>query len=223
LIFKNIKSMKKTKLTIGSAACAVAVLVLGNSTIQAQNLLVDPGFESNGAAVGDWITFNGAAFSTAQARTGTFSMADPGPTGNYSGSYETFASAPGLQYDLSGYGFIPTALTAGDGQLQITFFSGANGSGANLGTVATSPGNAQLSNLITPTSPTGQWISLDTGIAQAPAGAQSLQVFTLGAQPVGSVVYFDDLTLIQVPEPSILTLMGMGLGVPCYFLRRRNS
>jgi len=215
--------MKKTKLTIGSAACAVAVLVLGNSTIQAQNLLVDPGFESHGTAVGDWGTFNGAAFSTAQARTGNYSMADPGPAGNYSGSFETFASAPGLKYDLTGYGFIPTALTGGDGQLQITFWSGLNGSGANLGTVATSPGNAQVSNLINTSSPTGSWLFLDTGIAQAPAGTQSMQAFTLGAQPVGSAVYFDDLSLIQVPEPSVLALMGMGLGVPFYFLRRRNS
>jgi hypothetical protein len=198
------------------------VLVLGNSTIQAQNLLVDPGFESNGTAVGDWITFNGAAFSTAQARTGTFSMSDPGPAGNYSGSFETFASAPGLKYDLTGFGFIPTALTAGDGQLQITFWSLPNGGGANLGTVATSPGNAQLSNLITPSSPTGQWISMDTGIAQAPAGAQSLQVFTLGAQPVGSSVFFDDLSLVQVvPEPSTLALAVMALGIPFYFIRRR--
>jgi PEP-CTERM motif len=214
--------MKLTKLIVGGAVCAITVFVLGNSNVQAANLLVDPGFESNGTAVGDWSTFNGAAFSTAEARTGTFSMADP--AGGFPGSFETFASAPGLQYDLTGFGFIPTALTGGDGQLQITFFSGANGTGSNLGTVATTPGNAQLSNLITPSSPTGVWISLDTGIAQAPAGAQSLQVFTLGANAVGSSVFFDDLSLVQVvPEPSTLALAGMALGIPFYFLRRRTA
>jgi hypothetical protein len=217
--------MKNTKLTIGSAACAVAMLVLGNNAIQAQNLLVDPGFESHGTAVGDWIPFNGGAFSTAQARTGTYSMLNSGG-GGYSvpGSYETFATAPGLQYDFTGYGLAPTTPGVGSfAALQITFWSGPNGSGANLGTVATSPGNAQQSNFINANSPLNTWIFLDTGIAQAPAGAQSFQVFTIVVDQNATTAYFDDLSLTQVPEPSILALMSMGLGVPFYFLRRRNS
>jgi PEP-CTERM motif len=221
--------MKLIKLMTGGAICAAVVFALGNSTTQAQNLLVDPGFESNGSAVGDWATFNGANFSTTVARTGTFSMANPG--GNVTGSFETFATTPGLEYDLTGFGLIPTALTGGDGQLQITFFSGANGSGANLGSInisnggtPTGAGNAQVSNLINATSPIGQWIPVDTGIAQAPAGAASLQVFTLAVFPVGSTVYFDDLSLVQVvPEPSTLALAGIALGIPFYFIRRRNS
>jgi len=218
--------MKKTKLTIGSAACAIAVLVLGNHTIQAQNLLVDPGFESNGTAVGDWVTFNGAAFSTAQARTGTFSMLNSGG-GNFSvpGSFETFATAPGLQYDLTGWGLTPTTPGAGTsfGALQITFFSGANGTGSNLGTVATSPGNAQQSNFINAGSPLNTWIALDTGIAQAPAGAQSLQAFTIVVDQNATTTYFDDLSLVQVvPEPSTLALAGMALGIPLLSIIRRR-
>ncbi|MGA3144715.1 MAG: PEP-CTERM sorting domain-containing protein [Verrucomicrobiota bacterium] len=217
--------MKNTKLTIGSAACAVAMLVLGNNAIQAQNLLVDPGFESHGTAVGDWITFGNSSFSTAEARTGTYSMLNNG-TGGYSvpGSYETFASAPGLEYDLTGYGLVTAAPGAGSfACLQITFWSGANGTGANLGTVATSPGNAQQSNYLTPSSPLNTWTFLDTGIAQAPAGAQSLQVFTIVIDATPTAAYFDDLSLTQVPEPSVWALMSMGLGIPFYFLRRRNS
>jgi len=115
-------------------------------------------------------------------------------------------------------------LTGGFGELQITFFSGPNGTGSNLGTVATSPGNAQGSNQITSTSPTGAWISLDTGTAQAPAGAQSLEAFTLGVNLAGSAVYFDDISLVQVvPEPSTLALAGMALGIPLFFIIRRRT
>jgi hypothetical protein len=37
-------------------------------------------------------------------------------------------------------------------------------------------------------------------------------------------MYFDDASLTTlVPEPSSLALWGMGLGLPFYFWRRRNS
>ena len=94
--------------------------------------------------------------------------------------------------------------------LQITFFSGANGTGSNLGTVETSPGNAKVSNEITATSPTSTWISLDTGTATAPVGAQSLEVFTIVVDANPANVFFDDLTLLQVPEPSSFALAGLG-------------
>ena len=95
--------MKLTKL-IGSAACAVAMLVLGNSTAQAQNLITDPSFENQTAApnpnptgVQGWSTFNGAAFSQTVAHTGSWSMLIPGGGGNFSvpGAFENFAASAG--------------------------------------------------------------------------------------------------------------------------------
>ncbi len=222
--------MKLTKLITGSAACAAIVFALGNSTIQAQNLLADPSFESGTAAsggLGGWSPFNGAAFSTAQALTGTHSMLDSGGGGfSVPGSFQTLASAPGLQYDLTGFGLITSAPGVGTtfGELQITFFSGPDGSGTNLGTVATSPGNAQGSNEIISSSPIGSWISLDTGIAQAPAGAQSLEAFTIVIDQNPAAVYFDDISLVQVvPEPSTLALAGMALCIPIFFITRRRT
>jgi hypothetical protein len=178
--------------------------------------------------------FNGAAFSTAHARTGTTSMFDNGGGGfSTPGDFETFSTTAGSQYDLTGFGYIAVAPGAGAsfGQLQITFFSGANGTGANLGSIdistggnATGAGNAQPSAPINSASPVGQWIALDTGIAQAPAGALSLQAFTISVDQNPTAVYFDDLSLTQVtvPEPSTIALLGVSLlGIPAIWRRRK--
>jgi PEP-CTERM motif len=219
--------MKKAKLIIRGASCAVALLVFGNSTLQAQGL-VDAGFESGTpvpSGVGGWDTFNGAAFSTAEALSGSYSMLNSGPGGyTVPGAVQFLTSSAGSEYDLTGFGYTPTALTgASAGFLQVTFFSGVDGAGSNLGTVETSAGNALPSNEITSTSPTGSWISLNTGIFQAPAGTESLAVYTLVLDANATSVYFDNLNLTAVPEPSSLALLGAGLGIPFYLWRRRNS
>ena len=117
----------------------------------------------------------------------------------------------------------PTAPGAGTsfGILQITFFSGANGTGGNLGTIdvsngntPTGAGNAQGSQQINSASQTGVWIPLDTGIAQAPTGSQSLEVFTLVVDQNPTKVYFDNLDLTQVPEPSAFALFALAGGEP---------
>jgi hypothetical protein len=206
------------------------VFVLGNSTVQAQNLLSDPGFESGTAvpsAVGGWALSNGGGpFTTAQARTGSFSMEESGGGGfQVPLSFQALPSSAGLSYDLTGFGLITTAPQAGAnfGGVQITFFSGPNGTGTNLGTVQTTPGNALFSNEITSASPLNTWISLDTGIATAPAGTQSLEAFTIVVDANPTTAFFDDISLTQVPEPSTLALAGMALGIPFYFLRRRTA
>src|SRR5271156_3279391 len=130
------------------ASCLAAALTLTVSTSQAQNLLSDPDFAS-GAPVangfGGWTTFNGATFSQNFAfGPTTFSLEDSGG-GGYSvpGSFQYDSATPGASYLLTGYAYIPTALTgASEGFLQVTF---VDSSLDNLGTVQTSPGNALLS------------------------------------------------------------------------------
>lgn len=214
--------MKIPANTIGAVACVAAVSFILSA--QAQNLLTDPGFESGGVSSA-WSTFNGAAFSQNYAHSGSWSMDDNGLGGfGVPGSFQTLSTVAGDAYDLTGFGLTPTEPGTGTtfGALQITFFSGPNGTGSNLGTVETSPGNAQLSNEINSSSPTGVWIPLDTGIATAPAGAQSLQVFTIVVDQNPANVYFDDITLSQVPEPSSFALAGLGAIGLFGVLRRRK-
>ena len=110
--------------------------------------------------------------------------------------------------------------------LQATFFAGDNGTGSNLGTVATGPGNAVFTNHIDSTSPVGVWIPLTTGTFTAPAGSESLQVFGIAIFPQelvsGTGVFEDDLDLepVNVPEPASLGLLAVG-GVSLLLRRRR--
>jgi len=164
---------------------------------------------------GGWSLFNGAAFSTDVAHTGTHSMKDFAQ-GNVPGSFEQFPASPGQQFEVTGFGLTP-ALLAGNpafGIVQLSYFDAANN---NLGTVETGAGNAKTSAQITSASALNQWIALDTGIATAPPNTAFVQAFTLVVDfnsPTVEGVYFDDLTLTQVPEPTglgILAVAGVGM------------
>lgn len=210
---------------VGGSFGVAAAFALSASSVQAQNLLADPGFESGLAVsggIGGWTPFNGAAFSTTYARSGSYSMEDSGGGGyTVPGSYQYVAATAGDSYLLTGWGYIPTALTgASVGELQITF---TDSSFNNLGTVQTSPGNALGSTpQINSSSSTGTWIEMSV-LATAPANTAYIEPFTLVLDATPTTVYFDDLTLTQVPEPSTLAFAGMVLGIPFYFLRRHNS
>jgi PEP-CTERM motif len=218
--------MKMKYKIIGGATCVVTMLVFGSSAARAQNLLSDPGFESGTAVaggIGGWTTYNGAAFSTTFANSGTYSMRDSGG-GGYSvpGSYQYDAATAGATYLLTGWAYAPTALTgSSEGFLQVTFVDSTKA--INLGTVQTSPGNALLSTpIIDSSSATGTWIELSV-LATAPANTAYIEPFTEVLDANATTVYFDDLTLTQVPEPSSLALVSMGLVSSFFYIRRRKS
>jgi hypothetical protein len=216
---------------IMSAACVAIFAIALPSASKATNILVDPGAElqtstpnpATGYGQG-WALFNGAAFSQDVARTGTWSIKDSGG-GNFSvpGDYQQFAANPGQAWTMTGFALTPTAIPAGTnfGELQISFNSGINGSGTNLGTVETSPGNALGSAHVDTASPAGVWLPLSV-TAHAPAGTQSVQLFTITIDQNKTAVYFDDLTASSVPEPCSLILSGLGL-VGLLALRRKVS
>ncbi|HTV61697.1 MAG TPA: PEP-CTERM sorting domain-containing protein [Verrucomicrobiae bacterium] len=209
---------------IGAVSIGMGAMLAINA--QAQNLLSDPDFAS-GAFVangsGGWTGFGNSSFSTAYTYgPTTYSMELSGPGGyTVPGTYQYVAATPGASYLLTGYAYVPIALadTSDQGFLQLTFDSSSY---ANLGTVQTSPGNALASTpVITSTSPTGEWI-YTSEIATAPADTAYAEPFTLVLDAdAPTTVYFDDLSLTEVPEPTALCLAGLGL-VGMLGLRRRK-
>lgn len=212
-----------------------ATLAMTHASNAATNLLPDSNFDtfvtgtSNG--VGDWAgPYNGGVIgATPDARSAP--NAFYGTDGSYATpiTYQTLAATAGQEYDLTGYSDI-TSLTGSGGtyiaSVQITFFSGANGSGTNLGTVQTSPGNALLAPSPTPAE-VGTYTFVDTGTATAPATTESMEVFPIIQAGAGDTItaYIDDLSLstvsTSVPEPASLGLLAMA-GLPLLRRRRRS-
>jgi hypothetical protein len=218
----------KTLTKVAGTCFGIAAMLALTALNTQGNLLSDPNFASGTvvpSGMGGWATFNGAAFSTTYTLgPTTYSMEDSGPSPYHvPGSFQYVPATAGVSYLLTGYMYVPTALaTASDeGFLQITFVDSTTT--VNLGTVQTSPGTALVSSPVANnSSPTGTWI-FTSEIATAPAGTAYAEPFTLVLDAdAPTTVYFDELSLTVVPEPSSIALLGIGMAGLFYFVRRHK-
>lgn len=209
-------------------------LAISTSTTQAQNLLVDGDFES-GTFTGNPIGLSGPGYvnqgwannfggatptqSAAYAESGTHSLLTYNAqfnNWNPVGTYQVVSGViVGQQYSLSVYAMAPTALTGTYGtpiDIQLQFFNAA------LGNVQTTETGWSALGAI------GTWQQYSvTGIA--PAGAvyaAPYLMFMDNGQTATDNVYFDNAVLVAVPEPATIALLGMGLALPLYLIRRRK-
>jgi hypothetical protein len=225
------------------SASIAAVLAFSASTTQAQNLLVNPGFESaggftangpGGVAVGaGWANnFGGGAegqndmsSSADFPHSGSFALLAanaPGNTWNPQGTYQIIAnSSAGAAWSASVWALTDTgtqgAATAGTGPVdfQVNFLdsTGTN----NLG-------QADLGWAAIAANDTWQKYTL-SGVV--PVGTAFISVYDMAMIGPGAAstvnVYFDDNSLTVAPEPSTLALAGLGGVAALSLIRRRKS
>jgi PEP-CTERM motif len=185
-----------------------------------QGVISDPGFESGTfvpGGTGGWDSLSGSpAFAQDNTHSGAWSLKASLAIGSaICLAHQWVAVEPGTQYQLTGWGLTPARLaTTVEGYITFNF--------ADANHVHISSGYFSLK--ITSGSPLATWIPLSAS-ATAPANAAFAEI-TAGVaslvQPFGNnSVYFDDMNLAAVPEPSSLGLMATSF-LACHLIRKRQ-
>jgi hypothetical protein len=213
------KSMSRLPFAI--ELLAVILLLSARHFSQAQNLLADPGFESGVFSANGWSPVNAAALSHDYSHSGVWSLKDAYDSngiGPVVGGTQIVPGTPGLTYSLSAWALIPAALSGGQGLLLIDFQDSNHQLINYNGTVFYTVGALA-------SAPTQTWTFLSGSVTAVP-GTAYVQVIgelfnSVNPSPA-NVVYFDDVSLTQVPEPVGLAFVSLGLGAFVCGLRRRE-
>lgn len=193
----------KNNCVLNKAMCLAVITLAAASTSMAQNLLINPGFESDapGTLTTGWSTNNAGTTSAAYARSGSKSLLiDSTGVGQWwsPNAFQTFAASPGQIFNLSGYMLAPTTIAGTSfGLFKIEFRDGANAiippALVSIGTSAAAPFyGAESTPRLTSASPANQWI-FSQAQAVAPASAASVWFYALNVNQVNNIMYFDDI------------------------------
>lgn len=205
----------KTMLRFWHYLAPVIVVLAGEYTVSGipvPNLLADPGFESGtpvASGMGGWGELNGAVFSQNYAHAGLWSLQDPFSSGNINVSgFQILPAAAGSLFDVSGWGLTPTKLSAGgQGLLLVNFLDSSQNLINSGGTVFYQMGSINSSTQAQ------SWTSL-SGSVTAPTGTAYIEVEAeLFNGAAGDSVYYDDMSVTAVPEPSPVIVLGTALGL----------
>jgi hypothetical protein len=232
--------MKMTK-TIGGIVGIAAALALN---VQAQNLLVNGDFENAGGftanpigvPTGTGISGGWACFSANTLQSNMHASPSSPESGTYALLSDQTAVPPNWGWAGEGaYQIVPITPVAGNNVNYTVWTLTDNGvsqgmaqsgmsfnfydaAGVNLG-----GGGSQWMGWVAPLAD-GVWYQM-SATAQAPANAAYVCVYAMQASYTGGndlLVYFDNAVLEVTPEPSTMALLGMGLAIPFYFIRRKS-
>lgn len=191
-------------------------LLASAEDLELPDLLADPGFESGALVsdgVGGWATLFGAAFSRSYSHSGAWSMACfHDPTWSFGLSYQSVPAEPGVTYTFTAWGLVPAPLYMGKSESALTMLF-VDAYGSQVGISALPFMNA--------TTPANTWVSASLTFTAPPhTTALLVDVALYGTSP-GAVVYYDDLSLTAIPEPSSFVVLIPGVGMLLGVRRRR--
>jgi hypothetical protein len=215
-----------SKLVAGSTC--VAMLVVIAAQVSAQNLVLNPGFETAGAnssLAADWTVDTVAGGPVYGVRTN-----DNPHSGSF--NFEAYLASTGagpvVQFNQSGvpvtagdaynFSFYADRLAGSAGdveQYNIQYFNAGSGFVGQTGYQGFAPGaNVYAETVVTN--------------LVAPAGAVTAQIFIhnagAAAPSLSATIDYDDVSFSSaVPEPTTVTLVGLGLVGAVLGLRKRRS
>ena len=228
---------------VGGSIAVAAMLASTTPSAQAQNLLVNGSFENAGGFTANpitvgtvnsgWALFGATSQSDMAASvdypySGSYALLEQNAVGNNwnpAGAYQIVGGiTPGVTYSFSGFYLADTTQT-GTFTTPVCFQLGfQDASLNNLGTVELGPGN-NVGGFTLGAAALDTWYSGSVS-ATAPAGSVYAVVYAMymsNGQTATDSIYYDDFSLVAVPEPSFLALAGVGLSFGLGLLRRRNS
>lgn len=218
----------------------LAAALFCSQTTFAQNLLGNVSFETPDASGGDvsgapgapWAGFNDPNIrftTTTTARTGSQSLKMFGPfdfIGGGVGATQKVAALPGEAFtgEIYAQNLSSDPIMGNNfGVYKIEFLNAA----MNLVAGGVAGVDVFESNMINATTPRDQWTLLGVGTAPAPAGTAFAQAVIVQVQLgdgsgnfVGGSIFWDDASLVKVPEPSCLGLGSLALISLGWFRRR---
>jgi PEP-CTERM motif len=224
--------MKKNLIVTKTTCLAIFALATASTSMAAT--LVNGGFESAaapGAPTGWSLNLSGATgvTSTTYARSGTQSLViDSTGAGQWASPNvsQSFAAAPGEEFSFQGYMLRSGSIAGGSfGILKMEFRDAANatleppGGTISIGAFAFG-GVESLPRLIDANVGQDTWLFTEAR-AIAPAGTTSVGFFVLNVNQTENTMYFDDISVTLIPEPSALALTGLGLACFVGFRRRK--
>ena len=192
-------------------ALACTALLAVATTGLSQNLLTNPGFESDAppALTTGWQINNAGATSASYARSGAQSLLiDSTGVGQWwsPNVFQSFPAAAGEEYYMSGYMLTPAGVAGGSfGLFKIEFRDAGNvilqPASISIGNGAAAPYyGAESTPTMNNTSPANTWI-FSHAKAVAPANTATVWFYALNVNQVDNLMYFDDVVATNVPVP----------------------
>lgn len=183
------------------ALCAAVLLAY---TVSWADLLNDPSFEepyaNNWGSWEDGNIFQPFDWGWEHSGTGMVGM------WWWAGLWQNFTATPGDIYELTAYAYIPSDDPAGTGVYGVVALEWYDSSDSKIGTWTSQPIDTAHYSV-------DQWLEINSGNHTAPAGtAYGRAVVRINNNGSGGGrVYYDDVDVGMIPEPSVISLMAGGL------------